>query len=230
MNLPRKVMIIDDEIQIQRLLMTSFSVHGIKTYIASDGKTGISLFHQYLPEIILLDIGLPDISGLEVLTNLRKESSTPIIMLSAKDDEEVVVWSLENGADDYIRKPVPIKELFARMQICMRNKKTLIEQNIFYNGQLKIDWDARLVFINDREISLSSTEYELLRALAIQIGKVVTHQQLLKSIWGKNSTESTHYLRVYMGHLRNKIEINPDRPKMLVTETGIGYRMKLIEM
>ncbi len=228
MSVPEKILLIDDEIQIQRLLKSSFLAYKIKLIQATTGAKGMELCIAERPEVIILDIGLPDMTGLEVLRELRTWTKTPIIMLSSRDEEETIVSALENGADDYVTKPFTFGELFARTKLAF--KRSLPESGQRYkNGILEVDFNSRLVFLNNQEITLTSTEYDLLKVLIRNSGKVVTHRQLLKEVWGPNSLESPQYLRVYVGHLRQKIEVNPQQPIFILTETGIGYRFKSLE-
>ena len=180
------------------------------------------------PDLIILDIGLPDMTGLDVLRELRYWCKIPIIILSSRDEEDTIVSALENGADDYVTKPFTFRELFARTKLAF--KRTIPESGSKYrNGNLEVDFDSHLVFLDGKEISLTSTEFDLLKVFIRHAGKVVTHRQLLREVWGPNSLESPQYLRVYVGHLRYKIEHNPQRPCFIVTETGIGYRFKTLE-
>ncbi|MBF0361127.1 MAG: response regulator transcription factor [Oligoflexia bacterium] len=227
MNLfPHRILIIDDEIQIQRLLKSSFSAYNIKSIEAMTGKKGLELAITERPELIILDIGLPDMSGLDVLREIRKWAKTPIVILSVKDEEDTIVSALENGADDYMTKPFGLRELLARIKISFR--QAMPEENIlFTTGNLEVDLSSHIVRVKGKEISLTSTEFDLLRVFIHHAGKVVTHQQLLKEVWGPHSIESHQYVRVYVGHLRQKIEDNPQRPKLITTEIGVGYRMKI---
>ncbi len=224
--LPKRILIIDDEVQIQRLLNSSLSVYDIKCTPALNGARGLELAITERPEMIILDIGLPDISGLDVLTQLRKWSKTPIVILSAKNEEDTIVFALENGADDYVKKPFSFKELLARIKTSFR--RVISEENVlFTSGDLSVDFSSRIVSIKGKEISLTSTEFDLLKVFIHYAGKVVTHQQLLREVWGPHSVESPQYVRVYVGHLRQKIEENSQRPKHIITEIGVGYRMKI---
>ena len=225
--LPEKILIIDDEIQIQRLLQTSFSAYGVKAIEAMNGAKGLELCITDRPEFVILDIGLPDMTGLDVLREIRSWSKVPIIILSAKDEEEIIVSALEGGADDYMTKPFAFRELLARIKVTLR--RSIPEStSLLKIGNLKIDLQAHLAYLGEKELALTSTEYELLKVFFRHAGKVVTHQQLLKEVWGPNSLESPHYVRVYVGHLRQKIEINPHQPQLIVTETGVGYRLKIL--
>jgi len=224
--LPKTILIIDDESQIQRLLTSSFSAFDISVVSALSGARGIELAIASRPEFILLDIGLPDMSGLNVLSEIRSWSKTPIIVLSARDEEDTIVFALENGADDYVTKPFNFRELLARIKLTFL-RQTPEANSVFSSGHLEVNFTSRTVKVKGQEISLTSTEYDLLKLFIRHAGKVLTHQQLLKAVWGPNAIESPQYVRVYVGHLRHKIEETPHRPKLIITETGVGYRMKI---
>jgi len=226
MNLPKTILVIDDEIQIQRLLKNSLSAFDISVIPATTGAKGIESCISHRPDFIILDIGLPDISGLDVLHEIRSWSKIPIIILSAKNEEDTIVFALENGADDYVTKPFAFRELLARIKLSFH--RLIPESNpLFKTGQLEVNFSSRIVLFKGNEIALTSTEYDLLKVFIRYAGKVLTHQQLLKEVWGPNSVESPQYVRVYVGHLRQKIEENPHQPKLIITETGVGYRMKI---
>lgn len=228
MNLPHKILIIDDEIQIQRLLGHSLSAYGINCINAMTGSKGMELCITERPELIILDIGLPDINGLDVLKQLRSWSKIPIIILSARNEEEIIVNALESGADDYMTKPFTFRELLARIKVSY--KRVLPESATeFKTGNLEINLSSRIVLLKGHELQLTSTEFDLLKVFVRYAGKVLTHQILLKEVWGPHAIESPQYVRVYVGHLRQKIEENPHKPKIILTETGIGYRMKILD-
>lgn len=223
-----KALIIDDEIQIRRLLRVSFESSNYSVEEAPNGKEGIKLLSLVQPDFVVLDLGLPDIDGLEVLKNIRSWSDVPIIILSVKNDEETIITALDNGANDYIIKPFNVGVLFARIRAVLRNTTNIISTAVFENGHLKIDYSGRIVTVMDNEIKLTSKEYDLLCIFTQNCGKVLTHRHLLKEVWGGQSIEHNQYLRVYVGHLRQKIETDPKKPKILVTEPGIGYRFCLV--
>ncbi len=226
MALPKTILIIDDESQIQRLLVNSFSAFDISVISAMTGARGIELAITARAEFILLDIGLPDIDGLNVLKEIRTWSKVPIIILSARDEEDTIVFALENGADDYVTKPFNFRELLARIKLSFLRQ--VPEANVVFTLEhLEVDFTSRTVKVFGKEISLTSTEYDLLKLFIKHAGKVLTHQQLLKEVWGPNAIESPQYVRVYVGHLRHKIEEIPHRPRLIITETGVGYRMKV---
>ena len=180
------------------------------------------------PDLIILDLGLPDLDGMEVIRQIREWSSVPIIVLSARGQEKDKVAALDAGADDYLTKPFSVGELLARVRVALRHATSSAAapgDGVFEVQNLRVDLSRRLVFVNDAEVHLTPIEYRLLTALVKHAGKVVTHRQILQEVWGPHSTQETHYLRVYMGHLRHKIEANPARPRILLTEPGVGYRV-----
>ncbi len=229
MGRKNKILIIDDEPDIRKLLRISFESQDYSVEEAPNGTEGIKLIPLIQPDLIILDLGLPDMDGMDVLKNIRSWSRMPVIILSVRNDEQSIITALDNGADDYLTKPFSVKELFARARNIFRKKVEIPGASIFENGPLKVDLTSRIVTVNDKEIKLTSTEYSLLCAFIKYSGRVVTHMQLLKDVWGGNSVEQNQYLRVYVGHLRQKIETDPSKPKFIVTEPGIGYRFKLLE-
>lgn len=226
-----KILVVDDEPQIRRFLKVALESYGYKIEEAENAKRALEIVNVHPPDLVILDLGLPDIDGLELLRSLRTWATFPVIILSAKDQEEIIICALDGGADDYLTKPFSTGELIARIKVCLRrNQKDSKGNNFFASGTLEVDLEKRLVFKNKIELKLTSTEYDLLKTLVKNAGKVMTHQQLLKEIWGPNAQEHTQYLRVYIGHLRAKVEDNPSRPKVIVTEPGVGYRLKILEM
>lgn len=219
-----EILVIDDEPQIQKLLEIALESNGFKVNQAITGKEGIIIAANHPPNLILLDIGLPDQSGQDVLKKLRGWYSKPIIILSVQSDEENIVEALDNGANDYLVKPFRTGELIARIKTALRNSEGITDHVIIKNKQLLIDLAARIVKINDEIIKLTTTEYNLLVLLAKNEGKVLTHQFLLKQIWGPGYIDQTQYLRVFIAQLRKKIETDPNAPEMILTESGIGYR------
>ncbi len=220
-----KILIVDDDSAIRRFLELSLENSGYKIFTAQDGKQAISMAQNYKPNIVILDLNLPGMSGFEVLKQIRKDSSVPVIMLTIEDNDEEKVKLLDAGADDYLTKPFSIQELLARIRVIIRHYSIKSEETIFNSGDVVIDLNLRIVTKNQRPIKLTATEYEILSQLAQNSGKVVTQQQLLKSIWGPTLVEQTHYLRIYIAQLRKKIETNPSQPQIIITETGIGYRL-----
>ncbi len=220
-------LVIDDEIQIRRLLRIVLEEESYRVLESETGRQGLSDVALRRPDVILLDLGLPDMDGLTVLQQLREWSHVPVLILSVRDGPEDKVTALDSGADDYVTKPFDSAELLARLRAIQRRLPFGTEDPYFQAGHLAIDFNARTVTVKGREVKLTSTEYALLRVLAQYAGKVVTHKQLLREVWGPNAEEQSQYLRVYMTHLRKKIEI-PDAPeKLLKTESGIGYRLIL---
>jgi two-component system, OmpR family, KDP operon response regulator KdpE len=220
------VLVIDDEIQIRRFLKISLEAYGYQVYEAKSGQEGNTLITTARPDVIILDLGLPDIDGLSFLKGLREWSSTPVIVLTVKDSEQDKIDLLENGADDYLTKPFSAGELQARIKVAIRhNQKPSKEESVFFSKNLKIDFAKRLVYVNDNEVKLTPTEYSFLILLARHAGKVVTQNQIMKELWGPNMVEETQYLRIYALQIRRKIEEDPSNPKVLITEPGVGYRL-----
>lgn len=225
MNQLEKILIIDDEIQIRRLLEITLSASGYKIYEASTAKDGYILAASLNPSVIILDLGLPDADGLEVLMKLREWYTRPIIILSVRNSEEDIVRALDTGANDYLTKPFRTGELLARIRAA--NRKTEGEQEaVMVFGDLRIDLAKHLVLIKDEIIRLTSTEFSLLALLAKNEDRVLTHAFILKEIWGHHSADQPQYLRVFVAQLRKKIEKDPAKPRYLITESGIGYRFR----
>mgnify|MGYP001810234220 CR=1 FL=1 len=219
-----KILIIDDEIQIRKFLRISFESENYLVEEASSGGEGIKLTPMIQPNLVVLDLGLPDIDGMEVLKKIRTWSGVPVIILSVRNDEHSIINALDNGADDYLTKPFSVGELFARIRAIFRKKIDITGKSIFESDTLKVDFTSRITTIDNKEIKLTSTEYDLLCVFIKYSGRVLTHSHLLKEVWGHQSTEHSQYLRVYVGHLRQKIEKDPGKPKFITTEPGIGYR------
>jgi two-component system, OmpR family, KDP operon response regulator KdpE len=224
MNENDTILIIDDEIQIRRLLEISLSSNNYKTVFATNGKDGLTSAATNNPSLIVLDLGLPDIDGLELLVKLREWFTKPIIILSVRNSEEDIITALDRGANDYLTKPFRSGELLARVRSALRiiNEKT--ESPVLHFGSLNIDLLNHVVRMNNEIVKLTATEFSLLSLLAKNHGCVLTHQFLLKEVWGYSYLEQTQYLRVFIAQLRKKIEENPARPELLITESGIGYR------
>ncbi len=215
---------------MRRLLRTALPAHGYKILEASTGEDGLAQAAQHKPDVLLLDLGLPDMDGVEVTKRLREWSVAPILIISARGQEADKVAALDAGADDYVTKPFGMEELLARMRVALRHaagrpgdKAAEAELAV---GDLRVDLRVRQVFLKDVEVHLSPIEYKLLAVLVRYAGRVVTRQQLLKEVWGVQFTNQTQYLHVYVGHLRSKLEPDPARPKTLLTEPGIGYRLR----
>jgi len=223
---PLRVLVIDDEPPIRKLLRVGLSAHGYQTVEASSGRSALELLREQPPDLVILDLGLPDMQGHELLRTMRaRNDKVPIVVLSSRDDETGKVQALDAGADDYVTKPFGMDELLARMRAALRHQlQTHGERPIFRVGDLSVDLVRRIVKIGDREIKLSPKEYELLRLLVQHAGKVLTHKFLLKQLW--SDFTDAQYLRVYVRQLRQKIEADPERPRYILTETGIGYRLR----
>jgi len=219
------VLIVDDEIQIRRLLRVCLEAAGYRVEEASNGQEGITQAAQRRPDVVVLDLGLPDLDGVGVLKRLREWSQVPVIVLSVRDREEDKIAALDHGADDYVTKPFSTGELLARLRVALRHAQPAAEVTVFHTGQLEVDLTARVVKLKSKEVKLTATEYALLRLFVQHAGKVLTHRQILREVWGPNAVEQTHYLRVYLARLREKLEANPAEPKLFVTEAGVGYRL-----
>jgi two-component system KDP operon response regulator KdpE len=224
MSITETILIIDDEVQIRRLLEITLSASGYKLFEASTGKGGINLAASVQPMIIILDLGLPDIDGFEVLKKLREWYQKPIIVLSVRNSEDDIVQALDNGANDYLTKPFRTRELLARIRVAIRQGQEFFVPPFLTFGSLTVDIVNRVVRKNKAIIKLTSTEYDLLALFAKNEGRVLTHQYILKEIWGIGYVNQTQYSRVFVAQLRKKIEENPAIPKLLSTESGIGYR------
>lgn len=219
------VLVIDDEPQIRRLLAVALEANGYRVLPAATGQEGVVLAAQHRPALIVLDLGLPDLPGQEVLRRLREWSTVPVIILSVQDDEAGKVAALDAGADDYVTKPFSTGELLARLRVAQRHAQPTDAMTVFRTGPLEVDLTARVVKLKGREVRLTATEYTLLRLLTQHAGRVLTHRQILREVWGPNAVEQTHYLRVYIAHLRGKLEAEPNQPRLIITEPGVGYRL-----
>jgi len=224
MNQAENVLIIDDEVQIRRLLEITLTANGFNTCFAANGKEGLVSAATHNISLILLDLGLPDIDGLELLAKFREWYSKPIIILTVRDSEEDIIKALDSGANDYLTKPFRSGELVARMRAALRLSKEKGDNPVLESGSLSIDTVSHVVRKNGVIIKLTSTEFSLLALLARNKGRVLTHQHILKEIWGFGYLKQTQYLRVFIAQLRKKIEDNPSIPTLLITESGIGYR------
>jgi two-component system KDP operon response regulator KdpE len=218
-------LVIDDEKQIRKLLRIVLEEEHYRVLESDCGKQGLSDLALRRPEVVLLDLGLPDMDGLAVLKRLREWSHVPVLILSVRDGPEDKIAALDAGADDYVTKPFEAGELVARVRAIQRRAASASEEPYFRAGSLEIDFSARAVSLKGHQVKLTATEYALLKILAQHAGKVVTHKQLLREVWGPNAEEQSQYLRVYMTHLRKKIETVNAREKLLRTESGIGYRL-----
>lgn len=218
------VLVVDDEKSILRLLRLALEAEGYAVKEAETGGQGLALAAQFRPEVLVLDLGLPDLSGLEVIKRIREWSRIPILVLSVRQEVSDKVAALDLGADDYLTKPFHTAELTARLRALRRHSATEPEISVFQSGPLRIDLVSRRVELHGRELHLTPTEYSLLRFLIRHAGKIVTRRQLLREVWGEKAEEQSQYLRVYMAHLRKKIETDPSSPRMIKNEPGIGYR------
>jgi two-component system KDP operon response regulator KdpE len=219
-----EILIIDDEPQIRKLLEINLESNGYKVVEASSGSMGIKLAANRPPDLILLDIGLPDQNGIEVLKELRSWFHHSIIILSVINDEETIVQGLDNGASDYVTKPFRVNELLARIRSCLNRNKSFEHNTVLNFDNIQIDLVARIVKNKDAIVKLTATEYKLLILFAQNEGRVLTHQFILREIWGLGYQNDTQYLRVFVGTLRKKIEPNPNKPQHIITESGVGYR------
>ncbi len=222
------LLLIEDEAQLRRFLRPGLVAHGFRVLEAATGEEGLNLARQYTPEVVLLDLGLPDLDGLEVTRRLRQWSQVPIVILSARGQETDKVSALDAGADDYLTKPFGLPELLARLRVALRHvalRGPVDSTQAFVTGPLRVDLAARRVWVKEQEVHLTALEYRLLTALIEHAGRVMTHRQLLAAVWGPGNTEQNQYLRVYMAHLRRKLEPDPNRPRVLRTEIGVGYRL-----
>ncbi len=223
MNSP-SILVIDDELQIRRLLSITLKSYDFKVMEAATAKEGLTLVASHPPDLVLLDLGLPDENGHEVLKHLREWYSNPIIILSVQSSEEDIVSALDNGANDYLVKPFRTGELMARIRSALRKMPSDENLSMSTFDDLSIDFAARLVKKNNTAVKLTNTEYTLLALLARNEGKVLTHQYLLNQVWGPSYREESQYLRVFVAQLRKKIESDPNRPIHIITESGVGYR------
>ena len=226
MTAQNTIVVIDDESQIRKILSITLEAQDYKVIEASKGKDGIIAVANYHPQLVILDLGLPDKDGFAVLSEIRTWTTVPIIILSVRDSEDNIVKALDLGADDYITKPFNSKELIARIRANIRRVQQVGNEETVANGNLKINFVKRLVYKNNKELKLTNTEYLLLFMFFKNIDRVLTHNFLLKEVWGPSHTEDTQYLRVFIGQLRKKIEDDYSKPEYIVTEAGVGYRMR----
>ena len=223
----QRVLVVDDETSIRRYLRAALGAQGFNIYEAGNGQEAINAVISHHPDIIILDLGLPDFDGIEVTRRLREWSETPIIVLSVREAEIDKIAALDAGADDYLTKPFGTGELMARMRVVMRRIGGKSDEPVLQVDNLKMDLSRRLVTVDEDQISLTPTEYEILRLLLQNAGKVLTHRQLLKQVWGTTYESEMHILRVNISNLRRKIEPDPSRPHYLLTEPGVGYRIRV---
>jgi two-component system KDP operon response regulator KdpE len=223
------VLVVDDEAQIRRFLQISLEAHGYRVHEARSGQEALAEAARLRPDVMILDLGLPDQDGLAVLRQLREWSRMPVVVLSVRDHDEDKVALLDAGADDYLTKPFSLGELLARLRAAQRHTQPLPDTAVFRSGPLAVDLARRAVTVGGQAVKLTSTEYALLRLFVQHAGKVLTHTQILREVWGPSYVEETHYLRVYLAHLRRKLEADPANPRLLITEPGVGYRLVVEE-
>ncbi|MBS3953356.1 MAG: response regulator [Methylomicrobium sp.] len=223
------IIVIEDDPAIRRFLRTGLSSQGFSVFEADTGKQGIIEAGIRKPDLIILDLGLPDMDGSQVIKAIREWSSIPIIILSARSSEQTKIDALDAGADDYLTKPFGFGELLARIRVALRHASRSLasEAEVFTSGNLKIDVLNRIVNVDGTEVHLTPIQFRLLSVLVQHAGKVLTHKQILKEVWGPSYQENAHYLRIYMSQLRHKLETDPTQPQHLLTESGVGYRLKL---
>jgi two-component system, OmpR family, KDP operon response regulator KdpE len=220
-----RILVIDDEQQIRKLLTVSLEAHGYKVSCVPGGSDGIREVIAFRPDLVVVDLGLPDMDGKEVIRQIREWSQIPIIALTVRDQEKEKIEALDSGADDYVTKPFSVGELLARIRVSLRRTATMENEPVISCGGLVVDLAHRRVTVESREVKLTPTEYELIKLLARNVGRVLTHRQLLKAVWGNVEYDDIHYIRVYIGQLRRKIEGDPAQPKYIITESGVGYRL-----
>ena len=223
------VLVIEDEAPIRKFLRTGLESQGFQLVESTTGADGLAQAATRAPDVVLLDLGLPDIDGFEVVKRLREWSTIPVLVLSARGQERDKVQALDAGADDYVTKPFSMGELLARMRVALRHRARLQpggESSVVEVDALRVDLERRVVTVSGKSVRLTPIEYRLLSMLARHAGKVLTHDVLLREVWGPGYTSQQHYLRVYMAQLRHKLEADPARPKLLITEPGVGYRLR----
>lgn len=223
---PHRILVIDDEAAIRRFLHSALSCEEFTLHEAQSGHAGLSAAAALRPHVILLDLGLPDLDGIEVIRRIREWSQVPIIVLSVRGREEEKVAALDAGADDYLTKPFGVGELLARIRVCLRRSAVCSAEPVFKSGELTVDLNLRRVSVDGSEVQLTPMEYDLLRLLITHADKVMTHGQILKQIWGMAHQEQPQVLRVTISNLRKKIERDPSRPRHITTEPGVGYRLR----
>ncbi len=222
-----RVLVVDDEPAIRRFLHASLTAHGYNVFVAADGQEGLAAAAGRRPDLVILDLGLPDLDGIEVTRRLRERMSAPIIIVTVQGQEAAKIAAFDAGADDYVTKPFGMGELLARMRASLRRAASPAAEPVFSAGPLTVDLGLRRVTVGDHEVQLTPTEYDLLRALVMQAGKVLTHRQLLRQVWGEGYEGEIHLLRVNMSNLRHKLEPGASRPALILTEPGVGYRLRV---
>ncbi len=220
-----KILIVDDEKEIRHLLQVALAAHGYTVEAVSLGQDAVQQTAMVRPDLLILDLGLPDMDGKEVIRKIREWSKIPVIILTVRDQEQEKIEALDLGADDYVTKPFSTGELLARVRVCLRHIPGVPEKQVITSGDLVIDLAAREVKVNHQMVRLTPTEYEIMKLLAQNEGRVLTHRQILTKVWGMQYSRDTHYIRIYIGQLRRKIEADPARPRHIITESGVGYRL-----
>ena len=223
-----RILVVDDERAIRRFLRAALSSHGYEVVEAENGQTALRAASENPPGVVILDLGLPDMEGVQVTRELREWYQGPIIILSVRDQESDKIAALDAGADDYLTKPFGIGELMARIRVILRRSNRLVDEPVFEMDNLRVDLPRRLVVVNGREVDLTPTEYDILRVLVQHAGRVLTHRQILREVWGAPYETETHLLRVNVSNLRRKIEPDPNQPQFVITEPGVGYRLKTL--
>ncbi len=224
-NMHLRILVVDDEDSIRRFLRVSLTSHGMQVFEAATGEEALAAAITCRPDLVILDLGLPDMDGIAVTRRLREWTTIPILILSVRDRETDKVEALDAGADDYLTKPFGMSELIARLRVAVRHTLLPTSEPIFATGELVVDLERRAVRVAEREVQLTPTEYQLLRLLTKNAGKVLTHHQILREIWGEDDRPDMHMLRVNISNLRHKIEADPTRPRYVLTEPGVGYRL-----
>jgi two-component system KDP operon response regulator KdpE len=222
-----RILVVDDERAIRRFLRTSLKANGYTVFEAATGSETLAAVINDRPDVIILDLGLPDMAGIEVTTRLREWSQIPILILSVRGQEGDKIAALDAGADDYLTKPFGVGELMARIRVILRRAAGVEAEPVFTTNGLVVDLSRRLVTVSGQEVQLTPTEFDLLKALVTHAGRVLTHQQLLRQVWGMGYEDEVHMLRVNISNLRHKLEVNPARPHHIITEPGVGYRLRV---
>ena len=227
MSQPPRILVVDDEPQIGRVLRTGLKTHGYDVRVSADGLSALETFNDWRPDLVVTDLSMPNLDGLELCRRLRQLSQLPIIVLSVRGEEKVKIEALDSGADDYVTKPFGMDELLARVRAQLRRAaaaKSEARPAVLEVGDFRVDFEARSVFVRGAEVHLTPKEYDLLVHFVQNAGKVLTHHNLLGAVWGGNYTEQGEYLRVFVGQIRKKIEPNPSTPRYILTEPWVGYR------
>ena len=224
-----RVLIVDDEPAIRRFLRVSLTAHDYDVAEAANGQEALACVATHRPDVVVLDLGLPDVDGVDVTRMLREWSQVPIIVLSVRDKETEKIAALDAGADDYLTKPFGVGELLARLRVVLRRIAQPTTEPVFTSGELTVDVMRRTVTVSERPVQLTPTEYDLLKMLVTNAGKVLTHRQILRQVWGVGYEQETHLLRVNISNLRHKLEPDATRPIYVVTEPGVGYRLRMVE-